>query len=244
MDWTDAAVLAVETSSSRCCVALQAAGELYCEDVEAERSHKEVLLPMINRLCQQANIDVRQLQAIACGAGPGSFTGVRIGVAAIQALALVAQCPVLMVNSLDVLATAAQRCVPQEAIQKVVVLCARRSRGQAYYFAGYTFAQRATPGDLQRSPMALCTSLQDYRAWTESLAWELRGEQRFCGERPPWLAVAQCTDLTSTAVVPSAQNTMEMALRGLAAGDAVAPEAALPVYLPEDSPWQRQQSES
>ncbi len=244
MDWTDAAVLAVETSSSRCCAALRAAGELYCEDLEAERSHKEMLLPMIDRLCQQANVDVRQLQAIACGAGPGSFTGVRIGVAAVQALALVAQCPVLMVNSLDVLAITAQRSVPQETIAQTVLLCARRSRGQAYYFAGYTLTPNAVAGGLQRSPMALCTSLEDYRAWTESLAVEFAGERRFCGERPAWLAADHCPDLTNAVVVPSAQNTMEVALYGLTAGNAVAPEAALPIYLPEDSPWQRQQSDS
>ncbi|MGI9327682.1 MAG: tRNA (adenosine(37)-N6)-threonylcarbamoyltransferase complex dimerization subunit type 1 TsaB [Pseudomonadales bacterium] len=234
----------METSSSRCCVALRAAGELYCEDVEAERSHKEMLLPMINRLCQQAQIEVRQLEAIACGAGPGSFTGVRIGVAAVQALALVAQCPVLMVNSLDVLATAAQRSVPQANWQNAVVLCARRSRGQAYYVAGYTFAQSTASAELERSPMALCTNLQEFRAWTESLADEFAGEQRFCGERPPWLAGAQCADLSATAVVPSAHNTMQVALLGLAAGSYVAPAAALPIYLPEDSPWQRQQSDS
>ncbi len=216
----------------------------HCEDRAADRTHKELLLPMVMQLCHQAELSLTDLQAVVCGAGPGSFTGVRIGVAAAQGLALAADCPVLTVNSLDVLALSAFRAAEISTQPDVALICARRSRGQAYYLAAYLPA--AGHRDLlpERTPMSLCENSAEFERWLSAQAG-LRGrDMRLCGERPPWLSEAVCVGLGDTALQPTARCTLELGLSGLAKGLAVAPGSALPVYLPEDSPWQPSASES
>jgi len=99
-------ILAIDTSGPTFSAALvreedAVLGEIY---VRSERHHSELLLPGIERLLQTADLQLRDLDILACTVGPGSFTGIRIGVATIKGLALAAGVPVIGVSSLKALA--------------------------------------------------------------------------------------------------------------------------------------------
>lgn len=98
-------ILAVETATQACSAALLRDGE--CEEIlrlEPNR-HAEVLIPMIRELMGSTGVRFDQLDALAVGSGPGSFTGLRIGIAVTQGLAFGAGRPVVPVSSLLALAT-------------------------------------------------------------------------------------------------------------------------------------------
>ncbi len=98
-------VLALDTSSLTGSVAVLRDGELLAEwSASVRASHGETLLPELARVLAQARMALAELDLIAVGLGPGSFTGVRIGVATAKGLALAERKPLVGVSSLRVLA--------------------------------------------------------------------------------------------------------------------------------------------
>jgi tRNA threonylcarbamoyladenosine biosynthesis protein TsaB len=98
-------VLAVETSTHVGSVALTLDGAVSAElAVPARARHGELLLPNIERLLVDAGIALADIDLLAVGIGPGSFTGLRIGLAAMKGLALGTDLPLVGVGSLEVLA--------------------------------------------------------------------------------------------------------------------------------------------
>jgi tRNA threonylcarbamoyladenosine biosynthesis protein TsaB len=98
-------ILAIDTSSAWCSVALSLgdkAPEFRHEAVSAGAS--QLLLPWVESLLANASLALKDLDAIAVGVGPGAFTGVRLGVAAAQGLAISNNLPVIPVCSLDAIA--------------------------------------------------------------------------------------------------------------------------------------------
>ena len=100
-------LLAFETSTEGCSVALWLDGQLHERFEIAPRRHAELALPWAGELLAEAGIARSQLDAIAVGRGPGAFTGVRLGVALAQGIALALDRPVLPVSTLMALAAAA-----------------------------------------------------------------------------------------------------------------------------------------
>lgn len=97
-------LLAIETATEACSVALWLDGEVLERFAVAPRQHAELVLPWAEDLLGQAGVGKRQLDAIAVGRGPGAFTGVRLGVALAQGIALAIDRPVVPVSTLAVLA--------------------------------------------------------------------------------------------------------------------------------------------
>jgi len=102
-------ILAIDTASAQCSAALMLEGGVRDRSVLTARDHARLLLPMIDELLAEAGITLRQLDGIAFGRGPGSFTGLRVAASVTQGLALGADLPVRPVSDLRALAKQAQR---------------------------------------------------------------------------------------------------------------------------------------
>ncbi len=102
-------ILALDTSTEYCSAALWQDGVLADRIERAGQKHSELLLPMIDGLLRDASLKLAGLDGIAFGAGPGSFTGVRIACGAAQGLALGSGLPVVGVCTLEALAQATGR---------------------------------------------------------------------------------------------------------------------------------------
>lgn len=98
-------MLALETATSTTGVALVKEEQLIAEAVlNTGLHHTQQLLPLVRSVLAQAGVALAQVEALAVSLGPGSFTGLRIGLATVQGLALVHNCPVVAVPTLDILA--------------------------------------------------------------------------------------------------------------------------------------------
>jgi tRNA threonylcarbamoyladenosine biosynthesis protein TsaB len=100
-------ILAIDATTEACSVALFCDGEVDQLFELAPRRHTELILPMVRNLLANAGISMNQLDAIAVDQGPGSFTGVRIGVGVAQGLAFALDKPLIPVSSLAAMAYAA-----------------------------------------------------------------------------------------------------------------------------------------
>lgn len=104
-------ILALDCSTDYCSVALLAGGDYTNRAERAGQRHSELLLPMVDDVLAEGDVALSDLDAIAFGAGPGSFTGLRIACGVAQGLAFGANLPVVPVPTLLALAhgTAARR---------------------------------------------------------------------------------------------------------------------------------------
>lgn len=97
-------LLVLDTSTEWCSAALWLDGHIHARRVLAEQRHSSLLLPMVDELLREAGLALRQLDGIGYGAGPGSFTGLRIACAVTQGLAFGADLPVVGVSTLESIA--------------------------------------------------------------------------------------------------------------------------------------------
>lgn len=94
-------ILAIETSSLVSSVAIMTEKKLLAElNIETNKHHSENLIIHIQDLLKQAEVDKKELSAIAVSTGPGSFTGLRIGLATAKAIAYTLQIPVIGISTL------------------------------------------------------------------------------------------------------------------------------------------------
>jgi tRNA threonylcarbamoyladenosine biosynthesis protein TsaB len=101
-------LLAIETATEACSVAVLVDGEVHERFEIAPRRHAELTLPWAEQVLAEAGVAKSQLDAIAVGRGPGAFTGVRLAIALAQGIALALDRPLLPVSTLAALAMRAQ----------------------------------------------------------------------------------------------------------------------------------------
>jgi len=137
-------ILALDTSTEYCSVALWQDGAVIERCELAGQRHSEMLIAMLDGLLEDAGVKIKQVDGIAFGKGPGSFTGVRIACGVTQGLALGANLPVVGVCTLEALA---------EAAGKSRVVAALDARMGEVYHAAY---QRHDDGWAVVSGPCLC----------------------------------------------------------------------------------------
>jgi tRNA threonylcarbamoyladenosine biosynthesis protein TsaB len=125
-------ILAFDASTELCAVALHS-GNAWRERVErAGQRHSDLLLPMIDAMLAEAGVRLAALEAIAFGAGPGSFTGLRIACGVAQGLALGSGIPLLGISTLEAIAEAAWQ---RDSTERVIA--ALDARMHEVYVAAY-----------------------------------------------------------------------------------------------------------
>ena len=202
-------ILAIDTATEACSAALHIDGEMRERFVNAGRSHTELLLPMVRELMAEAGCAFKQLDGIACGIGPGSFAGVRIGVGYAKGAALALDLPVVGVSSLAMLAHGHPRVLP--------VIDART---QEIYWGAYE-AGRATAADTVSLPQDMHA---DGEGWTGvGSGWKTYGE--ILRSRMPGVT------LVDAEVLPHASAALALALPEFAAGRGISAEELVPAYL-------------
>lgn len=176
------------------------------------------LIPAIETLMAQAELSFEQLDAIAFGRGPGSFTGLRTACAVAQGLGLGAGVPLLPVDTLLAVAEEARaRYATQSAVRVLALLDARMDElyAAAYDYAGGRWRQHADFGLYRPEQLPLHDS--------QALAGNVFTEY---GARLPIPAALPCWE-----ALPTAAAMLRLAPALLAAGNAVLAAEALPLYI-------------
>jgi len=210
-------ILALDTSGDYCSLALWLDGEVTLREVLAEQKHSQVLLPLLDGLLAESGISLSKLDGIAFGAGPGSFTGLRIACGVAQGLAFAADLPVAGICTLEALA---------EAMPGKQVIASLDARMGEIYHAAYE-----KHGDRWRevSEPALCLPLQAPQVagggWIGCgngfAVYEKELRQRYLGQLSQVAADA----------VPHAREMARLAVAVLERGEGCKAEAAAPLYL-------------
>ena len=163
-------ILTIDTSSTNCAVALLF-GHVLLERVSAgQRQSAQRVLPMISELLLDAKIRLGDIDLIAVVAGPGSFTGVRIGVAVAQGLSLSAAIPAVPLSSLALSAIAT---VSESPHNKVLV--SEQARGGELYFAAYQCSDRQGVELVGKEQVALIEDLDALPKNFAGSSWSLAG---------------------------------------------------------------------
>ncbi|MBB3060310.1 tRNA (adenosine(37)-N6)-threonylcarbamoyltransferase complex dimerization subunit type 1 TsaB [Microbulbifer rhizosphaerae] len=224
-------ILALDTTSGACSVALHCDGQTREEFVLAERDHTRRLLPMVDRVLADAGLTLGQLDTLAVSRGPGSFTGLRIAISCTQGLAFAADKPVVPVSSLAALAMGARRNHPEWG--QAPVASALDARMQQVYWGVYT-AQ--APHD-----SLLPEAVQN----PEQVVHQLNRAdlpRPLYAAGPGWhyaeFAEAPLTEIDSRVQI-HARDIAELALSLWRKGAAVAAEELEPLYLRNEVSWQK-----
>jgi tRNA threonylcarbamoyladenosine biosynthesis protein TsaB len=220
-------ILAIETSSELASCALfnsdaGAAAPAISRETAGVRTHSQSVLPMVQELLREAGVKLADCDAIAFGAGPGSFTGVRTACGVAQGLAFGAGLPVLPLVTLEAMAEACR--ARDGATEVLAVLDARMGE---VYWAQYRYADGAwtavvapalcAPQDVAPvavdGPAALVACGNGFAAYPEA----------FAGKD---FAAAAFGD-----VLPHARDLAVLGVGALATGQAVPADQAQPLYL-------------
>ncbi|MFL6710965.1 MAG: tRNA (adenosine(37)-N6)-threonylcarbamoyltransferase complex dimerization subunit type 1 TsaB [Massilia sp.] len=206
-------ILAIETSSELASCALLQGDVLTSRASNGVRTHSQSILPMVQELLTEAGIALADCDAIAFGAGPGSFTGVRTATGVAQGLAFGAKLPVVPVVTL---AAMAQSCA--EATGATEVLAVLDARMGEVYWARY---RRGADG----------WSVLDAPALAAPEAVPAPGSARACGNGySAYPAIAGSADALAD-IMPHAGAVAQLAALELAAGRTVTAAEAQPLYL-------------
>jgi len=211
--------LAIDTASDAPNVAACQGNTLAVRDVD-DGGRTEQLYRYVDEVLAETGLDLSALDCIAVGRGPGSFTGLRVGMAAAQALAFGASLPVCAISSLAVLGFGAARRAGADCV--VAALDARM--GEVY--AGAYRLQAEHLETLERD----CV--------TSPAGLTISGGGRFLAAGPGWAIYPELAarfsarvQAVDSAARPRAADLLVLARAAFGRGEMVPPAEALPVYL-------------
>lgn len=215
-------LLALDTATDACGVALWIDGRAIAREAVVARGHAERLLPMVESVLAEGGLVLGDLEGIACGRGPGSFTGLRIAVSAAQGLAHGAGLPVVGISDLAALARGAWR-----AHGWTRVIAALDARMGEIYAGAFEIGADGAPRGVGEECVASAATLPipHGSSWrVAGPAWAVHGDAlRAKG--------GSLLDGGDGALLPSAIDVAALGAAALAAGQGVPPRALQPVYL-------------
>ena len=214
-------LLAVETATDACSAALYINGEISERFKLAPREHTRLILPMVDSLMAEAQMNVQQLDAVAFGRGPGSFTGVRVATGVIQGIAFGADLPVVPVSTL---AAMAQDCIEQT--QENIIYTAMDARLEEIYWGIYQRNQDNLVEliDIERVTSATSVAHCNLPGFGIGSGWKLYGQllmDHLQGR----------VEAFDENYLPKASLVAKLGVSGFANNQAVDVLQAMPVYL-------------
>ena len=225
-DSTSPTILAIETATCACSVALQVQGRILTRHQVVPRQQTQFVLPWVDELLQEAGIRLTDCDALAYGCGPGSFMGVRTAVAVVQGLAYAAKKPVIGLSTLQALAQAAFL-----KWQTAKVMVAWDARMTAVYGGCYQLDSQNIMMVKQEDALI---EAADFKAWSKSQkggcwarvgnAWTVY-QQHLIDPDPQQVVVPK------PLLYPSAQAMLPIAQRAFIEGRLQDPAQARAVYL-------------
>jgi len=234
--------LAIDASTEACSVALQITdtasnSKVYSRYDLCPQSHSLQLLPMVDAVLKEADIKLSQCDGLIFGRGPGSFTGVRIGVGVAQGLAFAADLPVVGVSSLQAMAQLAF--IKHQQTHVLAAIDARMSEVYNGYFIldenNIMQAQQLVDqhSEAVTAPERLSDRLSNiitkpvYGAGT---GWDAYSEQ---------LSALKNNSGTPDILFPSAEAMLAIGSAAFKRGEGVAAEDAQPVYVRDTVSWKK-----
>lgn len=224
-------LLAIDTSTEACSVALFDEGTVFEQFIDAPREHVQRLLPMIDALLAERQLPLRSLDGIAFGCGPGSFTGLRICIGVVQGLAFGANIPVVPVSTLAALAQSFVTDAIAEGSYIAAIIDARMDEIYCGWFrVGADRLVYAASDEVVCAPEQM--SLIDSG---NSIKYAVGSGCRYQSRIP-------CADFASidSAQLPHASAIALLGAKRWAEGVRVAAEDAQPVYLRNEVAWKKE----
>lgn len=234
--------LAIDASTEACSVALQVddaitGSKVYSRYELCPQSHSLQLLPMVDALLKEANLMLGQCNGLIFGRGPGSFTGVRIGVGVAQGLAFAAEIPVYGVSSLQAMAQLAF--IKHQQSKVFAAIDARMGEVYNAYF------------ELDENNIMQVKTLADQQ--TEAVTKPELVQQRLVNIDPsgiygvgtgwdaykPHLSPLKSNEGSPEILFPSADSMLAIGIDALKRGEGVQAQDAQPVYVRDTVSWQK-----
>jgi len=226
--------LAIDASTEACSVAIKYQDKVYSEFELCPQSHSLVLLPMVDRLLKQAGCLLSDFDALIYGQGPGSFTGVRIGIGVAQGLAFAAELPTIGISTLQTMAQ--QAIVETENEQVLVAIDARMSEiytarfiKNEQGFAEIAGKEMVIAPEYIASALSLTKSVEDSEYYVAGTGWQAYYE------------ALKAFQLNSTIDIqyPDAKHMLALGQHYFEQGLAKPAEEAQPVYVRDTVSWKK-----
>lgn len=227
-------ILVFDASSSWCSAALSVNGDVFSTAEMQPRQHAQLILPMIEGLCQQAGIKPAGLNGIAYGKGPGSFTGLRIAISVAQGLSLATGAKLYGISSLQALAWQGMKQLGHERVVAIM----NAHMGEVFYGAYAQASDAMTciindalckPEDVNLAP--LFSNNGSFNAWVG-----VGDGFQFESQLPDTI---QQLKLIDSEISPLAQSMMDLALIAWQQNEFTAAEYQQPVYLRDTVAWKK-----
>ena len=228
--------LAIDASTEACSVALQVNGKLYSRYDLCPQSHSLQLLPMVDEVLTEAGIKLSQCDGLIFGRGPGSFTGVRIGVGVAQGLAFSANLPVFGVSSLQAMAQLAfiQGKVNGKSTGVIAAIDARMGEVyNGYFMLDENNIMQPQCAEAVTAPEQLAqhlSSVVNKPEYGVGSAWDAYNEK---------LSSLKSNTGSPEVLFPSAEAMLAIGVISLEQGKGVAAEDAQPVYVRDTVSWKK-----
>ncbi|QHG92523.1 tRNA (adenosine(37)-N6)-threonylcarbamoyltransferase complex dimerization subunit type 1 TsaB [Coxiella endosymbiont of Amblyomma sculptum] len=213
-------LLALETSTVACSAALWINGQITQKFEIAPQKHAEILLNLVDALLNDIRTNLKDLDAVAFGSGPGSFIGVRIATGVAQGIAYAMSLPVIPVSTLQALAQTAYRKTNNEK-----VISGWDARMNSIYWGAYRANAEKTMQTIVRDRVDCPKNIRFPKGkWLcVGNAWSIYSS---------FLLIDDC-QFIKTDVYPDAASVASIAYQKFKIGDVLPPEKAEPTYIRE-----------
>jgi tRNA threonylcarbamoyladenosine biosynthesis protein TsaB len=221
------AILAIDAATEACSVALQYQGQVISRFEVCPQQHSQLILPMVDEVLKEAGVTLPELDLLAFGCGPGSFTGVRIGVGVAQGLAFGADLPLVGVSTLQTMAQGAIRLNSADSV--IAAIDARMGEIYTAEFINENGLACRVEADIVIKPELVEYTLSE-KVFAVGTGWQTYQSE----------LSAKVPGIVATEILyPHAIDMLPLAQALLADNKQIAAEDAQPVYVRDTVTWKK-----